>query len=249
MIFRLPVLAKKIAFTIASLLLISSLQPLPASALIKKEPGGWGFTLLIIRLLATDSQDLEKVMYLVDPPSDDPILSGRLTLDFDPSWTVESSGWLGQFGANPNLAAPAVGTTEFSQSLSLFQTTANPLMQSSDIAINQTSGIAVFEFDWGNQGFIPTQNLDSSGRFNLAAIVFSRLSVPSSGNSTPLYGIVGSPEETALLGTQSSTYVLCASGFCGSEPVPEPVTIFGSVTALGFISLFKKAYLRRQDKS
>jgi len=33
------------------------------------------------------------------------------------------------------------------------------------------------------------------------------------------------------------------------SPVPEPLTIFGSATALGFIPLFKKAYLRRQKKS
>lgn len=184
---------------------------------------------------------------MLDPPVNNPILSGRITLRFDPSWTVQTYGWLGKFGATPNLPAPAVGTTVFSKSL--LQATANPLMQSSDITINQTSEIAVFEFDWGNQRFVATQNVSISGHFNIAAILFSSPSVPPAGNLTPPYGIVGSPEETALLGTQSSTYMLCQSGYCGNTPVPEPLTIFGSATALGFIPLFKKAYLRRQKKS
>jgi hypothetical protein len=242
MIFRLPVLAKKIAFT-TSLGLIISLQPLSALGALPKEKG-WGYYLQMIVILLNG--DSPYIVYLIDPPADDPILSGRITLKFDPSWTVKSYGWLGQFGANPNLAAPAVGTTEFSESL--LQINANPLMQSSDITINETSGAAVFEFDWGNQGFVPTQNVNSSGQFNLAAILFSTPSVPTASDLTP-YGIVGSPQETDLLGTQSSTYMLCKSGYCGSEPVPEPLTIFGSATALGFIPFFKKAYLTRQNKS
>jgi|SRR6476620_2231598 len=239
MIFRIPVSARKIAFT-ASVVLISNLQSLPASAIVT-DFEGWGFS-----FLGWSSREGHHWGILIDPPVNNPILSGRITFRFDPSWTVETYGWLGQFGADPNLAAPAVGTTVFSQSL--LQPTANPLMQSSDITINQTSGIAVFEFDWGNQGFVATQNVSSSGHFNIAAILFSSPSVPPAGYLTSPYGIVGSPEETALLGTQSSTYLLCTSGYCG-EPVPEPLTIFGSATALGFIPLFKKAYLRRQKKS
>ena len=248
MIFRLPASTKKIAFT-AFLLLIISLQPLSALAAISqkdKDKQGWGFFILIILISLSDSEDAK---VLLDPPGDDPILSGRLTLEFDPSWTVKSYGWLGQFGADPNLAAPAVGAIEFSDSL--LQASANQLMPSSNITINETSGIAVFEFDWGNQGFIPTQNVNSSGQFNFAGITFSRPLASTAGNSTPTspFKIVGSPQETDSLGTQSSTYMLCKSGYCGSQPVPEPLTFFGSATALGFISLFKKAYLRKQNKS
>lgn len=239
MIFRIPVSARKIAFT-ASLVLISNLQPLSASAIVTNDEG-WGFS-----FLGWATSDGDQWGILIDPPVNNPILSGRITFRFDPSWTVQSYGWLGQFGADPNLAAPAVGTTVFSKSL--LQPTANPLMQSSDITINQTSGIAVYEFDWGNQGFVATQNVSSSGHFNIAAILFSSPSVPPAGYLTAPYGIVGSPEETASLGTQSSTYLLCQSGYCG-EPVPEPLTIFGSATALGFIPLFKKSYLRRQNKA
>jgi len=241
MIFRIPVSARKIAFT-ASVVLISSLQSLSASAAFY-DGEGWGFS---FGPWATRERD--EWGYLIDPPVNNPILSGRITLRFDPSWTVQSYGWLGQFGADPNLPAPAVGVGTTVFSTSLLQPTANPLMQSSDITINQTSGIAVFEFDWGNQGFVATQNVSSSGHFNIAAISFSSPSVPPAGYLTAPYGIVGSPEETTLLGTQSSTYMLCQSGYCG-VPVPEPLTIFGSATALGFIPLFKKAYLRRQKKS
>jgi hypothetical protein len=245
MLFRLPVSTKKLAFT-TSLVLIFSLQPLSALASRNNEQG-WGYWILVVLAILSDSQDA-KVM--IDPPSDNPILSGRITLEFDPSWTVKSYGWLGQFGANPNLAAPAVGATDFSDSL--LQATANQVMQSSSITINETSNIAVFEFDWGNQGFIPTQNVNSSGEFNLAGITFTRPLSFTTSNSTPTapFRIVGSPQETDSLGTQSTTYMLCQSGYCGSQPVPEPLTIFGSATALGFISLFKKAYLRRkQNKS
>jgi hypothetical protein len=45
--------------------------------------------------------------------------------------------------------------------------------------------------------------------------------------------------------SQDGKIVLCGDG----ERVPEPLTILGSASALGFIPLFKKAYLRRQKKS
>ncbi|HIK06601.1 MAG TPA: PEP-CTERM sorting domain-containing protein [Trichormus sp. M33_DOE_039] len=240
----------KIVFTVP-MLLMSSLFPLAASAAIPVP--GWGYS--FGNYLSGQSDDpnnpfviTEGWGWLLDPPTDNPIISGRITLKFDPSWTIGGYGWLGEFGANPDLSAPAVNATLFSSSL--LQPNGNPAMQSSNITIDQTNGIAVFEFDWGTQGFVATKNVSSSGHFNIAAIYFKDPSSPPSNNlvtsygagSVAPYGIVGSPSETALLGTNSSTYMLCQSGYCG-EPVPEPSSILGIGTALGFVTLLKRKFL------
>ena len=106
---------------------------------------------------------------VIDPPPTE-ILSGRVTIDFDPSNELLYAGWYGEFGANPLLPAPPVDGSTFDQNLLQFNS--NPAMVSSNINIDQTNGRVVFEFDWGSAGFIPTLNLDSQGHFNILGMYF-----------------------------------------------------------------------------
>ena len=99
------------------------------------------------------------------------IISGKLSLEFDPFEQVLGAGWYGEFGFDPLMAAPAIGESDLLGSLiPLLQDFANPNMVSSSISIDQLMGKAVFEFDWGSEGFTPTMNLDPSGHFNVFAI-------------------------------------------------------------------------------
>lgn len=214
---------------------------------------GWGYSLGNWISGESDNPDNPFVItegwgWVLDPPSEG-IISGRITLKFDPSWTVSGIGWLGEFGANPNLAAPPVeaGTVRFESSL--LQSNANPIMQSANITVDQSNGLAVFEYDWGQSGFVPTLYLNSTGHFNLAAILFSNpLEFPAANLVTPIgagsiapYGIVGTPNETYLLGTDSSTYMLCVDGYCGVHPVPAPPALYLFLSGLAMFGMkFKR---------
>ncbi len=155
------------------------------------------------------------VATVFDPPSE-AILSGRLSLTFDPSEQVLAAGWYGEFGFDPLLPAPAIGEDDFFGSIEpLLQPDANPAMVSSSITIDQAAGTAVFEFDWGPSGMTPTLNLDAEGHFNVMGIYSATETGPAQGMQ-----VVGSPAETQALGTASSTYMLCEGGYCGV--VPEP---------------------------
>ncbi|GCA79415.1 hypothetical protein MiTs_01406 [Microcystis aeruginosa NIES-2521] len=197
------------------------------------------------------------ILKIVDPPPTE-ILSGRVTIDFDPSNELLYAGWYGEFGANPLLPAPPVDGSTFDQNLLQFNS--NPAMVSSSINIDQTNGRVVFEFDWGSTGFIPTLNLDAQGHFNILGMYFLPSSpVPDSliGTSpNPLIGtIVGSLEDIQANGTNASSYLQCRIrsenggadliSYCG-ETVPEPTSIL-SLLALG--TLGAASTLKRQLKS
>lgn len=173
--------------------------------------------------------------WLIDPPSIDTIISGRATLKFDPNLTVLAAGWLGDFGANPTISAPPVGSSFISENQIQGP---SPSLLTSSISIDQLNGLATFDYDWGPSGFLPA-TLD---HFNFAAIVFddSTLSaIPASslvtrenaGVAAP-YGIVGTSALTANLGTNLPTYMLCSKGYCGiSVPGPLPILGLGAVFA------------------
>jgi hypothetical protein len=196
---------------------------------------------------------------VIDPPPTE-ILSGRVTIDFDPSNELLYAGWYGEFGANPLLPAPPVDGSTFDQNLLQFNS--NPAMVSSNINIDQTNGRVVFEFDWGSAGFIPTLNLDSQGHFNILGMYFLPSSpVPDSliGTSpNPFIGtVVGSLEDIQANGTNASSYLQCRIrsenggadiiSYCGGTvPVPEPSSIL-SLLALG--TLGAASTLKRQLKS
>lgn len=73
------------------------------------------------------------VVKVVDPPAER-ILSGKVTIDFDPSNKLIATGWYGEFGANPLLPAPIVGSSSFDQNLLQFNS--NPALISSNIALS-----------------------------------------------------------------------------------------------------------------
>jgi hypothetical protein len=168
---------------------------------------------------------------VIDPPADsfNAIVSGRFTLSFDPSMRVVGAGWYGEFGADPSLPAPTGDLTL--ADISTLQLQANAAMQHASITVDQAAGLAVFEFDWGSAGFVPTLNVDSNGHTNIAALLLEAPAQPVFDAVT----VLGSPAETAAHGTQSSTYMLCTSGYCGVTPLPEPQVWAMVMASLGVI--------------
>ncbi|WP_130969129.1 PEP-CTERM sorting domain-containing protein [Aquabacterium lacunae] len=167
------------------------------------------------------------------PPADsfNAIVSGRFTLSFDPSMRVVAAGWYGEFGANPSLPAPT-GDLALAD-ISTLQLQANAAMQHASITVDQAAGLAVFEFefDWGPAGMVPSLNVDSNGHTNIAALLLEAPAQPMADAVT----VLGSPAQTAALGTESSTYMLCTSGYCGVNPVPEPQVWAMVMASLGVI--------------
>ncbi|TBO27859.1 hypothetical protein EYS42_15595 [Aquabacterium lacunae] len=158
-------------------------------------------------------------------------MSGRFTLSFDPSMRVVAAGWYGEFGANPSLPAPT-GDLALAD-ISTLQLQANAAMQHASITVDQAAGLAVFEFefDWGPAGMVPSLNVDSNGHTNIAALLLEAPAQPMADAVT----VLGSPAQTAALGTESSTYMLCTSGYCGVNPVPEPQVWAMVMASLGVI--------------
>jgi len=169
---------------------------------------------------------------VIDPPSDtfNAIVSGRITLSFDPSQRVVAAGWYGEFGANPSIPAPKTDLSDVD--ISLLQTQANGLMKSSSIMVDQAAGRAVFEFDWGPGAYRPVNYMDSLGHFNMAGLF---LEAPTHATGD-VVTVVGSPADTIANGTSSSTYMLCTSSYCGVNPIPEPSTwvlLLAGIAVLG----------------
>ena len=169
---------------------------------------------------------------VIDPPSSSfvDILSGRFTLQFDPSMRVVAAGWYGEFGADPTVPAPLTDLSDVD--IALLQYQPNAAMVRSSIVIDQAAGLAVFEFDWGPNGFQPTAYMDSDGHFNIAGLF---LEAPALGIADAVT-VVGSPADTIARGTDSSTYMLCSTGYCGVNPVPEPETWALMLASLGVVA-------------
>ena len=92
---------------------ICGLVPIPAR----------GCTILVVTTV---------VVKIIDPPPTE-ILSGRVTIDFNPSNKLLYAGWYGQFGADPSLPAPPVDGSTFDQNLLQFNS--NNAMVSSNIEL------------------------------------------------------------------------------------------------------------------
>jgi hypothetical protein len=174
---------------------------------------------------------------VIDPPTDSfsAIVSGRITLQFDPTLRVAAAGWYGEFGADPTKPAPKTDLSDLEATM--LQLDPNAAMVSSSITIDQAAGTAIFAFDWGTTGFQPTRNLDAGGHFNIAGLFLA----PADGAPQVFSGspsavtVVGSPANTAAMGTNSSTYMLCTSGYCGVNPVPETTTVSMLLAGLGLL--------------
>lgn len=164
------------------------------------------------------------------------ILSGRVTIDLSPGETFVQGGWYGEFGANPFLPAPPVGSATISE-LAL-QESCNPVMSSCAVTYNPNAHQVVMEFDWGQPGFTPTLNLDAGGHFNFAAVytLSPTASVP--------FGMVGTRADIAALGTAAPTYMLCNTGYCGTVPEPDSWALM--IIGLGVTGLALRSRPRRR---
>jgi hypothetical protein len=220
-------------------LAILTYAPSPASAAVPFL--GWGYSAGNVIYVAGGGNRCDPYVaicgwgWLFDPPYAD-IISGRLTVEFDPSLTVAEAGWFGDFGANPTLLAPSIGSTVVDETL--LQTTCSPEMVSCSIDINQAEGIAVFDFNFGPAGYVPT-----SGDFNFAGLFFEGLTTPVDAV------VVGSPAETAALGTGSPTYMLCSSGYCGETPEPSAIVLALSGSAPGAVLATWRRWRRRRTRT
>lgn len=177
---------------------------------------------------ATGHATKKVTTYVYDPPANR-LLSGRITVDYNPGDTV-TAGWYGEFGADPLLPAPPVSGFNASQAFGLLQATANPALLTATITIDPMLGRVVFYFDWGSPGFLPSLNLDSTGHYNIAGLTVER-SVLMPG--TPKAAIFGNGQFLDTLGTDAPTYLLCTGGYCGT--VPEPTNWAMLIAGFGLI--------------
>jgi hypothetical protein len=204
---------------------------------------GWGYSVGngVYGVFLPDQPSVSRGFgWKFDPPAG-LVLSGRLTVRFDPSWTIGGVGWFGEFGADPALPPPAIGDGPVD--VALLQPNANPLLQSASIEVDQAAGRVIFNFDWGPDG------LAVNAEENFAGIYFSNLSALPPDPLT----ILGSPEDVARNGINSLTFMSCAAArgsepfFCGASAVPEPssIALFGAGLA-GLATM--RAILRRRNK-
>lgn len=188
---------------------------------------------------------------VIDPASFEGIVSGRVTLDFDPSIQVAAAGWFGEFGANPALPAPPIPLSPTDNYVDLLQLDANPAMASS--SVTTSAGQVVFDFNWGAPGFVPAANMDTEGHFNFAGLYLYSPSFAGRGlqpevDAGPsVISVAGSPGETLALGTDSPTYMLCTSNYCGVNPIPEPSVAWLMFGGLALLPAMARRANRRRD--
>jgi hypothetical protein len=181
-----------------------------------------------------------------DPPASQPILRGRITLQFDPAmYQIDAYGWFGDFAVDPSTLAPPViyGPPDAAWKSTFVLQGPNPGM-TANVAVDNTAGFMVVDFDWGPGGYVaPSQN-----HFNFFGYFYSipngmtdaQLAAATSGPYGPgKIVMVGSPLDVALNGVNASTFMLCGGGFCG---VPEPSTWSTMILGLGGVG----AVMRRR---
>jgi len=183
------------------------------------------------------------VLVVIDPPAE-ALLEGRITLEYDSSFQALGAGWFGEFGADPTLPAPPIPVPTIVDVNGQIQQFNNAAMVSADIT--SSAGRTVFEFDWGPDGFTATRNMDAEGHVNFAGLALTSPTFESGvvGEKTNFVNVAGSREETAALGTESHTYLLCGGGYCGANPIPEPSTYALMAISLAFLLAVRRDRFR-----
>ncbi|WP_271956211.1 hypothetical protein [Microcystis aeruginosa] len=112
---------------------------------------------------------LRKLLIAIDPPPSS-IFNGQVALYFNPSLLqVESFGWFGGFGIDPNLPSPAVGSGDFLPENTPFILQAPNPQLTQDVIVDNIEGNLVATFDWGSDGFQPSSPEED---FNFFGIEF-----------------------------------------------------------------------------
>jgi hypothetical protein len=178
---------------------------------------------------------LPTIVRIIDPPATT-VISGRATIDLSPAETFVQAGWYGEFGADPLLPAPAVGSPTVSDAL--LQASCNPTMVSCAASYDAVVHRVVLEFDWGSAGFAPTLNMNATGHFNFAAVytLSSTANVP--------FGMVGTRADVLSSGTDAPTYMLCNGNYCG---VAEPASLALLTVGIGAMAMLVRHGRRRPD--
>jgi hypothetical protein len=188
---------------------------------------------------------------LWDPPAENAILEGRITLRFDPTYyQINNYGWFGDWGVDTTLSPPPVGVDPEDPAFAngwVLQDS-NPLM-TTNIELDNENGYLVVEYSWGSAGY----TAPTSDHFNFFGYTYSVLpdltNEQLQQNTTGSYGpgkmvILGSPRDVELNGTNAQTYMLCTNGYCG-EPIPEPTS---AIAFLAFGTLGAASTLKRKLK-
>lgn len=222
--------------------------------------GGWGYSIGYgaDRILGFVHAEDDLWSIWIDPPPLT-INSGRITFHYDPNvLTVRTYGWAGAFGADPSLLAPPVTSNDVMPTLDpngdpwAMQAPNAGLVQH-DVTVDPIAGSIVIDFDWGSNPYQPATNdhfnffgIDVSGPTNMSGFTF----VP---RGTGDFGLVGSAQDVALNGNNAATYMNCAGGYCGEEPLgdlqvtltPEPgayaLLLAGGLSGIG-ICLGRRKY-------
>ena len=196
-----------------------------------------------------------RLLYEYDPIPGK-FIDGRITINYDSSLLLlEEFGWFGDWGVDPTLPSPPVGT--ISEDISWFlQTTPNPQLTVNTEILPPESGSNIttlqVEYDWGTDGYIPSSDND----FNFFGAVFqpiqdttfgeasSSVTLPNNDffqeiditslNSDDIDALTQTlPNFNRCILSDSEEITLC--GVSGSS-VPEPSLFLGLIT-LGFLSL------------
>lgn len=166
-----------------------------------------------------------------DPVATGAILKGRVTFQYDPSaYQIVQTGWFGDFGADPSLAAPPViGGQPDDAWVSSFVLQGPNAGMTSNVSVDNVAGLMVVDFDWGPGGYTPP----NSDHFNFFGYAFTKpdgtttqsLQAAISGTYAPGKMVVlGSAQDVAVNGDNALTFVRCTGGYCGVHAVPEPAT-------------------------
>jgi hypothetical protein len=236
-----------VAMSIAILMVVGS----PSTSLAAVPFAGWGYSFGNAIVGVTPWSPNGSGWW--DPPSQGAILSGQLTLKYDPSdFQILDYGWFGAFGADPSVPAPSViNGPPPAGWYSTWDLQAPNSGMTANVSINNTLGLMVVDFNWGPGGYTPPTPSD----FNFFGYIYSvpvgtttqQLQIDSQGAPGPgKIVLVGNGDAAEIMaeGTNAPTYLVCSGGYCG-DVVPEPATWRLFLVGFGVLGLIARALRRK----